>query len=50
MHKNQILEQSLEEQIIQDHTIKKIVDSKMQQPVGRKTKMFLQEYEEKEPA
>lgn len=34
---------TLEEQIIQDHTIKRIVDSKCLQPVGRKVKVFLEE-------
>jgi len=35
------MESLLEKQIVQDHTIKLIVDSKCEQPVGFKTKIAL---------
>ncbi len=45
LQKNQMMEQCLEEQIIEDYAVKKVVESKCLQPVGKKTRMFLQEIE-----
>ena len=35
---------TLEEQIIQDYTLKKVIDSKTEQPVGKKMKKMIETY------